>query len=454
MYALTICLSITTSVSTFAQKKTADREEIEQRVKTLLQRSEFSSAKKILEKDLRLRPSSVKSLISLAEINSILGLNNEAILNYKKVLRLRPDHADALHNLAKLYLSKSNIAKAAGSLKSYVRLRPGDHEVLFTLGQCLIQLGREAEGEQFIDQAVLIGEETVTYRLREGQLLLASGLAVQALKHLEPALALTRNQGNQGSAVILHLLSQCYVRLGRFEDARRMAEMALEDDSSNEDSLLTLANILQLESRDAEVITLLEYHRQAFSSSPRFLFTLSFSYYNLGNFSVSRELAETVITLERGFHQAYYLLGNCLASLGDHEAAITHYRSAYTLAPDNSLFNFQLGLVLAKTGRKGEAKKYLIRSIQLNPAHAPAHYELAQIYFDSANYKQAVSALQKAIEVSPDFESPYYLLSQLYSKSNRPKEAAQMMRRFQLILQEQRDRVRRLKAMKTAEVAP
>jgi tetratricopeptide (TPR) repeat protein len=206
--------------------------------------------------------------------------------------------------------------------------------------------------------------------------------------------------------------------------------------------LITLANLYQLQARDPEVIALLEKHRTRFSKSPKYLFTLAFSYYNRGNYSVARDLLTRVIALDPEVVQAHYLIANCFSSLGMPQEAVPEYEAAARISPNNWLYHFQLGMVLSLLQKKELAEAELKKSIDLNDRHAPAHYELAKIYFDTSRGELARQQLEEAIRVNPEFTSSYYLLSRVYAQLGQREKAMAMMKQFQTLQQEERQKER------------
>ena len=243
----------------------------------------------------------------------------------------------------------------------------------------------------------------------------------------------------------LGMMLKGYAAIDRLEEACRYGELAEQRADVTEATLINLANVYQLQARDPDAIALLERHRAQFSASPRYMFTLAFSYYNRGNYSLSNDLLNGVIARDSNLAQAFYLKGNCLSSLGKPEEALPQYETAARLNPNNYLYHFQLGMVLSTLRQKVPAEAELKKSIELNTGHAPAHYELAKIYFDSSRDELARQQLEEAIRVNPEFGSPYYLLSRVYARVGRTEDSATTLKHFRELQQKQREAERALK---------
>lgn len=338
----------------------------------------------------------------------------EAIPLLQQALQQYPEEKDLYLNLAAAYEGTSQAAGAMDVLERAHTRWPKDSEIRFKLARKLF-LKRDAVGA-----VNLLTAETETELSREE----------------------------------LGLLTECNVAMGQFDDARKYAELALAQFGPLESSLLALANVLQLQTKDPEVIALLEPHQAEFSSSSRYLFTLGLSYYRNGKYSQARALLERATAMDPSLAQGQFVLGSCFSSLGNPKDALPHYKAALILEPENFLYQFQVGLVLSILGQKDVAEGYLRRSIELNGSHAPARYHLAEIYFESGRDDLARQELEKAIEINPGFDSSYYLLSRVYASLGRREDSLAAMNRFKKIKEQAREGARELKRANLTETKP
>lgn len=63
----------------------------------------------------------------------------------------------------------------------------------------------------------------------------------------------------------------------------------------------------------------------------------------------------------------------------DYTAALAHYEAATQLRPDNAGFSFSAGRMLAKLGRKDEARARFVEALKLNPNFEAAKRALAEL---------------------------------------------------------------------------
>lgn len=250
-----------------------------------------------------------------------------------------------------------------------------------------------------------------------------------------------RQQKPQNQDVLL-LLAQCQVQLGRHEEARQLAEQAVAR-GGGEPALLALANILQLQGRNQDVVKLLEPQRKQFSTSAKYLFTLGMSYYNIGSYSRASDLFSMATSVAPSLAQAHYLKANALTRLGKPELALAPYAEAVRLDPDKYLYHFHFGLALSNLGQKGPGEEHLKQAVEIKGSFAPARYELARVYYESSRDDLARQQLEAAIKADPEYLSSYYLLSQVYSRLGMQEDAARMLEQFRTLQRKQHEEDKR-----------
>jgi tetratricopeptide (TPR) repeat protein len=67
------------------------------------------------------------------------------------------------------------------------------------------------------------------------------------------------------------------------------------------------------------------------------------------------------------------------ANIADHATALAHYEAALQLQPGNAGFSYATGRMLAKLGRKDEARARFEETLRLNPDFEPAKRALAAL---------------------------------------------------------------------------
>jgi len=403
----------------------------------LLAHGKVEEALKPLGRALNLQPGSDETRLTLALAESRLGRPARVI----ELLQGHPLMESPLYAslLGSALCDKKDFERAVPLLEQAIRQHANEKPLYLQLAVAYAGLSKGQEAVQTLQRAHARWPDDVQIRSALARQMFLARDAVGALVVLREAPETTLTTEELG------LLVEGYAALNRLDEARRYGELAVQRADAPESALIALANVYQLQGRDPDAIALLERRRAKFSSSPRYLFSLAFSYYNRGNYSLSNDLLGDVIARDPKLAPAFYLKGSCLSSLGKPEEALPQFEAAAGLAPNNFLYHFQLGMVLSMLRQKDRAEAELQKSIELNAGHAPAHYELAKIYFGSSRDELARQQLEEAIRVNPEFESSYYLLSRVYARLGKQEDSAATLKHFKKLQQEQREAERALK---------
>jgi len=245
--------------------------------------------------------------------------------------------------------------------------------------------------------------------------------AVQALADFHVT-ATTPLQEMQVGAVV-------YLAGHRLVPALPIAESAYKSYPSLE-TLLLLANVLQLQGRYKDVNHLLQDQRKVYATSPDFLVTFAESENDAMLWDAARDDLEHAIALDNKSYRAHYLLGNVLASLNQTDGAESEYRIAIDLAPDQPRTYYQLALLLhAKQDDAGETA-LLTKALAADGHYAPAHCEMGRIMIGQHRLADAVTQLNLAIQDNPQIEQAYFLLARAYAGLGQKEEADAMVKRY------------------------
>lgn len=239
--------------------------------------------------------------------------------------------------------------------------------------------------------------------------------AGQALDHFSPTPETTNRELEMATVVLLadHELVR----------ARETAKAAYSRDPSLQ-TLLLLANALQLEGRYKDVIALLEEKRTLFSQSAAFLVTIAESEFDEKIFDAALADLTRAVEIEPKLYQAHYLRGNALMNSNDVDSAIAEYRKAIDLAPGQPRTYFQLALALRAKQDEPAEQSALQKLLVIDPQYAMAHSELGRILINQDRLSEAVVHLKAAIEQNPNAEQAYYLLAKVYDRLGESEKSA------------------------------
>jgi Flp pilus assembly protein TadD len=173
-------------------------------------------------------------------------------------------------------------------------------------------------------------------------------------------------------------------------------------------------------------------------------YLLSYVHYRNGDFGRALNEAEAAVKINEGYALGWYHLGLCLertAGSGGNAAAAERVEAAYRrsidLAPDHVEAMENLGSVLYRQGRLGEAADWCRRAADARPFRPqPLHALglLAQHGMDGRRFSagwDAVAAegyFRKAADLDPHWPVPRFDLGVVYSRTGRHGEAAEQYR--------------------------
>ena len=98
---------------------------------------------------------------------------------------------------------------------------------------------------------------------------------------------------------------------------------------------------------------------------------------------------------------AHYNLARFLASHGEREKAMAHYRKGLNIRPDDAEAHNNLGLLLALNGQTAESLKEFEAAVQSDPGYAKAFFNLGRVHAISGELDKAVENYQQAVKLDP-----------------------------------------------------
>ncbi len=143
------------------------------------------------------------------------------------------------------------------------------------------------------------------------------------------------------------------------------------------------------------------------------------------------ELVRQSLAIDASVAAWHNNLGNLLLDDGQFDAASAAYTRCSELDLENVEVLNNLGVLLRRLGRYGEAEASLKRALALKPQFASAHANLSTLYCQiPGRIKEAFSHLADALVASPRNESIRRLLAVTYGKAGRLEEAANVCREW------------------------
>jgi tetratricopeptide (TPR) repeat protein len=164
--------------------------------------------------------------------------------------------------------------------------------------------------------------------------------------------------------------------------------------------------------------------------------------YDSMQFKAAEAHFQKTLNLDAGFMRAYDNLGLTYEALGQYDDAERVYKQAVVLnrqakqpSPWPAL---NLGTLLLKLDKLGEAEFYLEESLRYDAQFAKAHYQMGLVLVKGKKDEAAERELQLAIKHDPNFAEPHYALGRIYERTGNKQAADAEFRIFQRLKKDQR----------------
>jgi tetratricopeptide (TPR) repeat protein len=220
-----------------------------------------------------------------------------------------------------------------------------------------------------------------------------------------------------------------YIAAHRLVPALALAETAYKSYPAL-NTLLLLANVLQLQGRYKDVNRLLQDQRKTYEGSPAFLITFAESENDALLWEAARDDLKRAIALDDKSYQAHYLLGTVLGAQNQVDQAESEYRTAIELAPNQPRAYYQLALLLHTKQDDVDEAALLTQALEADDHYAPAYCEMGRILMDQHHLAEAANQLNLAIQYNPQFEQAYFLLARVDAALGKRDEADAMVKRY------------------------
>lgn len=175
-------------------------------------------------------------------------------------------------------------------------------------------------------------------------------------------------------------------RLGRLDDAERIAREALAAEPQDGELLRALAAVLLHADRYAEGLA----------------------------------AAEAATAVSPDNERSHRLRALLLSHLGRHQEAVHAGYTAVTLAPEEPLAGTGYAKVLQRAGMLGAAAESARRVVSLDPLSADAHFLLADVTSDVGDLATARSAYEEVLRLDPQHAAARHNLALLDARAHRP----------------------------------
>jgi tetratricopeptide (TPR) repeat protein len=373
-----------------------------------------------------------------------------AIKAFTNALDYDPENPQAPLQLAEALLAQGKAQKALETIERFLKRQPNGSEGYELLAKALVALHREAEIIPRLESAAktdpnnVLLQYVIADRYREaGQVEKAEAIYKALLKAQPEPLAYRALAGallkRKKTEDLLRILVQA---LGKREDAEAIGptiqalmsdrEYALEVidrgtkmlaatpptlDRVGFQLLVSLCGRMAKsrdeagESADLELGKLAELYRLAIKISPNALTFLQLAE-TQRRLSKYDEAAKTIRALLERYpdeKSARILveLAICESLAGQREEAVTAFRDALKLSPNDPEITLRLGFALSEVGKFDESIKTLRKALELDPGNVDVNTALGRVLSLAGKNEEAITLLKGLLERFPNNEDAF-----------------------------------------------
>jgi tetratricopeptide (TPR) repeat protein len=290
-----------------------------------------------------------------------------------------PLSAYASLGLARIALVRGEVDRARMILEGVSGATPHFGSALRLLAESYRRLGKESEGARLVYRAGRLPPYT---------------------PYADPVIdELARESRN--SIFLLRLASEANLAINA-EWSEYLTRRALEFDPDNPEVVLKLARVLRTVERNDEALQLFQRYQQMVPGDYQVLAHIGSCLSAMGRFGEAESYFRRAL---QGLDDpvTHYNMGLLLALTGRLDEAVTEYEKALERDPMHSDARTNLATVFARQGRLDRASSELSRLLEHDPENAGARTNLGLVLLQQGRHAQARAQLEEVLRLNPQF---------------------------------------------------
>jgi len=138
--------------------------------------------------------------------------------------------------------------------------------------------------------------------------------------------------------------------------------------------------------------------------------------YRKGNFLISENLCNKILSIDSHHFDSLVLLSNIFAINRNFSKAKELLIRANDIKPNNLSILTNLGTAFKELGNLKEAMNYYEKVLKFNPNHTNAHYNLGVIFYNLKELKKSKNSFKKTTEIQPNYALAFLNLANIHSE--------------------------------------
>jgi tetratricopeptide (TPR) repeat protein len=375
-----------------------------------------------------------------ASVAEELGDQNAATRNYKSAYELNPQSFAIYVALARSTLSKHDTSCTE------LPAPPSDlsAEQHFALGLMFASSGA-------YPGAISHFEETLQLEPKSASAIYNLALAHKGARNPQAAIQLLEaTVEEQPNAELYNLLASLEEDAGRYVEAVRHYQRAVELDSTKEQYLFDLGAEYLLHLTFDAAVEAFRLGSRKFPSSARLYVGRGLAQFALRQYADAADAFLSALEADPSSPDAFLAWNDMPQFVVAAEWPKIRFRLQRLAEryPENFHVVFCYGAALlhqamSSSGADGldAAQSLLEKAVHLNPRLAMAHFELGSLYAERKQHSNAIASFREAIRLDSNSEMAHYKLAQIYRDLNELELAEQELSLYQKLSRNHRDQM-------------
>ncbi len=355
---------------------------------------------------IRLKPDHVGARLALLELKYPQDEEGYQMrLEALEVMRdLEPENIEVYRAISKVYLAKNKPSKALRTLQQALLHEPDDVELQFEVIELLMRLKKNQEAIAALENILTVDASNAKAYQYLGNLYFRQESYAAALDAYNIVVALT----GEGSAELWNKMGLLYVKMERFEDAKKAYEKALKMQRNYSETYYNLG--------------VLSLQQSSYAEAEGFL--------------------NQAIRLHPDYAAAYLELADLFIHKEQYRQAVDAYLKVLRLTPDAAHVKLDLAVCYTKLKEYDKAQALYEEILEEDSSYFKAWFNIGLVYYRQKAYEQSRDALEKAVELEPEDDKAYRALAKTYSALQKHNKAIEILE--QLLAQNPSDITTRL----------
>jgi tetratricopeptide (TPR) repeat protein len=362
-------------------------------------KGQIDDAQDHFQKSLAVNSSYIPARAALAELLLNKGRFADSRTEVKKILALQPGFVPARILDATLDLMEKKYSDAEPKLMALVKDQPNNNLVYRQLGLYYQAIGRNADAEKNLVRALEIQPDAQKGLQDLVQFYMQTKQQDKAIQKISAV------PDDKKQAFHYELLGLVYAQSGKYPEAEKAYQKALEKEPSNSNSIGYLVALYIQTGKLEDGLNELDVLIKKNPSNPSGYTVKGMIFEKQGKIEEAKNNYAQALKVDPN----YSIAGNNLAFIlaeqnKDLNTALGWAQMARKKQPDNPGIADTLGWVYFKLGNYLLARDQLQFAVGKQPDNAVFQYHLAMIYKGNKQIPEAQSALKKAVSSPTDFK--------------------------------------------------